>query len=286
MQANCQIYKFSPLTNIQKIFYFANVLPYLLSDVFVAPKYAYVFDKGLCAITVLLHIIMIGFFLHSNDFALLILNTAWRMFCSPLSVLQTLSHRCATQIWHLLHSYISISVSSATTLSLVSSDAFIGGGSSRIAWATVQPYAISQPTTLQDCSILCYVAYIEKVNIKAYLNDQFFHTVIPPLVVSQLLNLTVARSIVASHGIVTGSHCNAAHLKSLVEQHECISCPSYLTIFSVESDPATKHAICTRNYRKKKMASTMSGRSTDSAEFPPTPSSIELEHNIIRDVCK
>ena len=87
----------------------------------------------------------------------------------------------------------------------MSSDAFIGGGSSRIAWATVQPYAISQPTTLQDHSILSYIAYIEKVNVKAYPNDQFVHTVIPPLVVSQLLNLTVARSVVASHGIATGT---------------------------------------------------------------------------------
>ena len=131
------------------------------------------------------------------------------------------------------------------------------------------------PSTLgHDRSFLSYVAYVKKMDVKAYPDDQFVHANVPPLVVSQLLNLTVAKSIAASHGIVTSSRCTVAQLRSFVEQHECVNCPSYLTVFSVESDPATKHAIRNRNYRKNLKAHEQLTQKTEpqaqATEFPPS----------------
>ena len=217
-------------------------------------------------------------------------------FYSLLSILRTLSRRCATQIQRFLNPHISIPVSLATTtLSFVdvsSSGTYVGGGRSRISRATIQPYIVSHPSALHDRMILSYVAYVEEDKVNAYPNDQFVHANIPPLIVSQLLDLTNARNIAASHGIATGARCNVGQLRSFVEQHECVSCPPYLTIFSVGNDSATKHAIRSRKYRKNlkdKSTSATSEPQTERSihvEFPPPPSSIELEHTIIKDVCK
>ena len=253
----CQMSKFSVLTNAQSLFSFTNVLPSMHAD------------HQICQFSVLT-------------------CTQGFSFYSLLSVLKKLSRSCATQIWRFFNSRISILKSSTTTLSAMnasSRDAYLGGGCLRIAWATVQPYAISQPCISRDQTFLSFVAYVEKENIKSYPNDHFVHADIPLSVISQLLSISVARSIVASHGIATGSRCNVAQLRLFVEQHVCVSCPSYLTIFSVESDLAKKHALRNKRYRetlKTKSASTMH----ETAEFPPSPCSIELERTIIRDVCK
>ena len=150
-------------------------------------------------------------------------------------------------------------------------------------------YIVSQPSTMKNRNLLAYVGYVEKEKFDAYPNDRFVHADIPLLVLSQFLTLTVARSIAASHGIATGSRCSTSQLKSFVEQHECVSCPSYITVFSAVDDSATKHAIRNRKYRKNlktaECASTTSERLIE-AEFPPQPSSIQLEHTIIKDVCK
>ena len=118
----------------------------------------------------------------------------------------------------------------------------IGGGCSWIPWTVIQPYAVSTPGTLDDRSYVRFVALVEKigVGVEAYPNDQFVHADIPLKLASQLLSITVARRIATSHGIFAGSRCNVAQLSSFVEQHECINCLSYLTIFSVESDSKKK----------------------------------------------
>jgi hypothetical protein len=182
MQVECQFGQFSVLTSAQGFTPFTNVLPMqtencplnrqLLVDLFyyvvAQSKYTYILDK--CPVLLCVSMLM----------------TYGSLFL-PLSILQTLSRRCTVQIQHLLNSYISIPVSStASTLSfdnVSSSGAHIGGGRSRIARATIQPYIVSQPSTLNDRSILSYVAYVEKSKVKAYPDDQFVHADIAPLVV-------------------------------------------------------------------------------------------------------
>ena len=275
-------------------------------DVFAVLIHAYAFDKCQClrTDTVLLSVLLMAFLICSYVFAPLMLKTMWGIIYRPLS-LQSLSRRCVVQIRHLFNPRAMMTVPVPSVTSLLpkyasSSNAYIGGGSSRLAWATIQPYVISQPGgALQDLSFLCYVAYVEKMNVNAYPIDLFVHANIPPLVVSQLLKLSVARSIAASHGIAAGSRCSVEQLKLLLEHHECISCPSYLTIFSVVSDPATKRASRNKKYYTKILKPASAGTISEQLfdpihsefpathlQFPPAPCSIELEHTIIRDACK
>jgi hypothetical protein len=189
----CQISQFSVLTSAQNLSSFTKVLPSMQ---------AY---HRICQFSVLTNIQsfschvyhQLTAWFYSLDFATLI---AWEPFYT-LSILKALSRRCATQMWHLLNSRISIPQSSTTTLLPMntSRDAYIGSGCSRIAWATVQPYAVSQPSTLDDQIFLSFVAYVEKENTESYPNDQFVHADIPLLILSKMLSLSIAKGIAASH---------------------------------------------------------------------------------------
>jgi hypothetical protein len=54
------------------------------------------------------------------------------------------------------------------------------------------------------------------------------------------------------HGIAVGSHCSVAQLKVNVDQHDCLGCPSYITVFSVHDDSAQKCAARVRKHREKR----------------------------------
>jgi len=183
-----------------------RLLVNLVCGVFAVLEYVYIFEECPRAITVFLHIMMMCFLLRSHDVAAFMHKMACRLLYSSPSVLQTFLRRYATQKWPLLNSGIlNLSIpgfprSSASLLPVdaSSNNTYIGGGCPRIAWATIKSYAVSQLSALHDWNFLSYVAYVEKVDDKAYPNVQFVHANIPPLVISQLLKLSVARSIAAS----------------------------------------------------------------------------------------
>jgi len=188
----------------------------------------------------------------------------------PVSVLQILSQRCVSQYLHTSRtSSCSLSkwqfcvgrqlpilkpqmlgqsgrlVSSASPFSPTdtSNASQIGGGCSRLAWMTVEPYVVSKPSMSNKQSSLHYVAYVDEMGLKAYPSDRFVHAAIPLPIVSQLLSITVARSIAMTHGIVAGSRCTVAQLRSCVGQHKCLCCLPYTTVFSVEDDSVKKNAM-------------------------------------------
>ena len=176
------------------------------------------------------------------------------------------------------------------------SESRVGGGSSLLSCPSLLPYIVSKPNILNNRSRLQYVAYVDDVGLKAYPSDKFVHANIPLPVVSQLLSITVSRYIAMMHGIAVGSHCTVSQLKINVDEHDCLSCASYFTIF-VEHEPVKNNTVSTarvRKHRKKqkaqcpKTASKDSGRSKhpQSIEFPPSPCSIDFEHTIIKDSCR
>ena len=111
-----------------------------------------------------------------------------------------------------LNFLIPASSSTLYALSESSIDGIIGGGSSKLPWMVVQPYAVSMPITLEDQCSVRFVSLVKKigVDIEAYPSDKFIHADISFKVASQLLTLAVARHFAACHGICTGSHCNVA----------------------------------------------------------------------------
>jgi hypothetical protein len=100
------------------------------------------------------------------------------------------------------------------------------------------------------------------------------------------------------HSIAVGSRCTVAQLKTNVDEHECLGCPSYITVFSVEHDSTSKNTTRVRKHREKqKTQSPMtdsdlkeSGKSghppSHSVEFPPSPCSVDFEHTIIKDASR
>ena len=132
---------------------------------------------------------------------------------------------------------------SDSTSQLPPGDTLLGGGCSRLSWATLKPYVSSKPSTLSETSNLHYVAYVDETALDAYPRDEFVHAVVPLQVVSQLLSVAVARQIAAIHGIEAGSRCTIAHLNSCVDQHKCFKCKSYTTIFSIEKASSEKAAM-------------------------------------------
>ena len=143
-------------------------------------------------------------------------------------------------------------------------------------------------------SSLHYVAYVDEMGLKAYPSDWFIHAAIPLPVVSQLLSITAARNIAMTHGIVAGLCCTVTQLRSCVEQHKCLRCLPYTTIFSVEDDLVKKNAMRIRKHREKitqLTSATLKGSPAEKttslqAEFPPPPCSFDLEHTIIKNAYK
>ena len=235
---------------------------------------------GLCFCLLFFTIVLLcigasRFWFCSHNFAAVIFKSLSRLLCSLPYVLPTFLRK------------------SITTSSTSSIRGLIGGGSSRIPWTVIQPYAISTPNTVEDRSHVRFVALVERagVDVEAYPNDQFVHADIPLKLATQLFSITIARSIARSHGISAGSRCNIAQLSSFVEHHECINCLSYLTIFSVESDSKRKNVVRSTTYRERKTQSALAAcedlKSTEFlVEFPPSPCSVQLEHAIIKDACK
>ena len=195
------------------------------------------------------------------------------LLCSPLSDVQYLLCRCASLYLHpsrmssqglsklqfcighklpilKLH-ILKLPVSAPLPSLLLPTHALprvshIGGGCLRLAWATVKPYAISKPSTLSDQSNLRYVAHIDKTGLKAYPSDQFVRADVPLPVLSQLVSITVACSIAKNHSISAGSRCNVAQLRSCMEEHKCVDCLLFTTIFAVEDGSIKKNSMRTR----------------------------------------
>ena len=291
---------------------FCSFLSKLICDTYAIMKIAYVLHRPLHVILVLLYIGASSCLFHSNNFAVVFFKSAWETLCSLQHGPQTFSRKCRTacrssgmsscsflmqrfQIGSILPNLYSCMLNffpmplSAMNASLDSSiNGLIGGGSSRLPWMVIEPYAVSMPSTLESQSIVSYVDFFEKVStsIEAYPKDRFVHADIPLKVASSLLSISVARRIAACHGVSAGSRCSVAQLSSSVEQHKCTNCPSYLIVFSVESNSTKKNAVRTTTYRERKTQLSSTDVSGNSDVFPPSPSSVQLEHAIIKNACK
>ena len=134
------------------------------------------------------------------------------------------------------------------------------------------------------------------MDLKTYPSNKFVHARIPLLKVSQLLSLTFSKKIAMMHGIAVGSHCTVAQLKTNVDEHDClqVGCPPYITVFSVEHNSVQKSAARVHKHREKQKAQSSTTGLKDSGktkhprsvEFPPSPSSIDFQHTIIKDACR
>ncbi len=79
-----------------------------------------------------------------------------------------------------------------------------------------------------------------------------------------------------------------------MEQHECLHCLPYTTVFSVEDDLVKKNTMRVRKHRENIIQltpATLEGSPAEKttslqAKFPPPPCSFDLECTIIKNACK
>ena len=126
----------------------------------------------------------------------------------------------------------------------------ISGGSSLLPFASVLPYIVLKPSSVNENCNLRYIAYVDEMNLHAYPEDKFLHAKIPPPVVSGLLSITFSRYIAMMHGIAVDSHYTVTQLKTCVDQHDCLGCPQYTTVFSVEHNSNQKNVLRVQKLRE------------------------------------
>ncbi len=159
-------------------------------------------------------------------------------------------------------------------------------------FTSVLPYIVSKPSSLNENCNLCYIAYVDEMNLHAYPEDKFLHAKIPLPVVSGLLSITFSRYIAMMHGIAVGSRYTVTQLKTCVDQDDCLGCPQYTTVFSVEHNSNQKNVLHVQKLRENMRSATAVRKASGkiqpppTAEFPPPPCNVGLEHTIIKDACK
>ena len=180
----------------------------------------------------------------------------------------------------------------------------VGGGARKsIVWSSIEnfvysslPYSINN----RDRGKVLYTAHVSLDGLRLFPAESYVYARVPLANLMDLVPLPDARSIAALHGIVPGSRCNAAMLKSCVAQHSCSGCPEYITVFSIEKDAATKCIERTVRYRAKTKtvpgwnvlgkeapeSQTLEMKPEVDARFPPEPASREFELSVIRNACK
>ena len=166
-----------------------------------------------------------------------------------------------------------------------------GGGPSRVLnWTIVEPHALSSPHTVDSQSRLRYIAHVEGEGLTAYPPDVFVHARIPLPIVSHLLSITIAREIALIHGVTAGSRCTVAQLQSCTKNHECKTCSTHITVFAVEKSAARQNVERVTKSKAKATSTALEKEKKYAKDgdtvFPPELSSMQLEHDIIRDACK
>jgi hypothetical protein len=302
-----------------------HLLVRFLSNVYTVFEYAYISPENQCCAAVLVHVETMRFFLRSHDFAALQWRTGQKLLRIHYSLLYNLSrrkisyfrtsttcpslrgvrmqsffvgHRRPIFSSRVLNLPFPLSLSSPTD-TLPSKCHFGGGGKSRFPCASILPYIVSKPSFVNEQNYLQYVAYVDNVGLNAYPSDTFVYADIPLPKISQLLSITFSRYIATMHGIAVGLRCTVAQLKTNVDEHTCLGCPSYIAVFSVvesvvESELAKQNMVRVRKHREKHKPEAQtaalkdSGKSEhpQSVEFPPLPCSINFEHTIIKDACR
>jgi hypothetical protein len=158
----------------------------------------------------------------------------------------------------------------------------VGGGcvSKAYSFSQISDHLVPGSTEADQDSIFRYVAHVEEIGLLTYPSPQFVHTSIPLNKLFAFLPLLHARKIAAIHGISAGSRCSTTQLMMLIENHSCIRCRTFFTVFSKELTPGKLTARRVAKHRKKGPQKPL-----ETPEFPPPPADSNLAHTILSNIC-
>jgi uncharacterized Fe-S cluster protein YjdI len=179
-----------------------------------------------------------------------------------------------------------------------------GGFSARIfTFDFLKPYISSDTSHISTSAHFRYLDYVSNIQLLNYPEDQYIHTSIPLHILCGLIPISKARKIATLHGISAGSRCTIAHLLASTENHSCLVCSKYSSIFvanknstQLGSDCVTKSRENHTSKKKSKSYSNYSGSSHSKVktrnisdhlnQFPPTIADNDLCHTIALNACK
>ena len=120
------------------------------------------------------------------------------------------------------------------TQSPLSGQKCFGGTGARVfTFHVLEPYMyissdISHVSTTTHFRYLDHVSDIQLLN---YPEDQYIHTSIPLHNLCGLILLSKARKVACIHGVSVGSRCTVVHLLARAENHSCLACSKYSSVF-------------------------------------------------------
>jgi hypothetical protein len=160
----------------------------------------------------------------------------------------------------------------------------VGGGCSKsYSFSQISDHLVPGSMEAGQENVFRYVAHVDEIERLKYPSPQFVHTTVPLNILFTFLPLQHARKIAAIHGITAGSRCSTTHLMMLTENHSCIRCHSFFTVFSIEPTLAKMNAQRVAKCKAKKHED--SQKPLQTPEFPPHPADYNLTHTILSNIC-
>jgi hypothetical protein len=169
----------------------------------------------------------------------------------------------------------------------------VGGGrvSKAYSFSQISDHLVPGSTEAGPDNMFRYVTHVDDIGLLAYPSPQFVHTSVPLNELFTFLPLSHARKIAAIHGISVGSRCSTMQIMMLIENHSCIRCRTFFTVFSIELTPDRLAALRRVKCRAKKgpqkqlQIPPQPQKPLQIPEFPPCPADYNLTYSIISDIC-
>ena len=180
---------------------------------------------------------------------------------------------------------------------------FGGFGTKVFTFHLLEPYISSDISHISTTAHFRYLDHVSDIQLLNYPEDQYIHTSVPLHILCGLLPISKARKVASIHGVSAGSRCTVAHLLASTENHSCLACSKYSSVFVADKNSAQLGVDRVLKSRKIHTSKRKSKRFTDqsassdfrtktknttdlAAEFPPTVANNDLYHTIALNACK
>jgi hypothetical protein len=177
----------------------------------------------------------------------------------------------------------------STSMSHKTTKESVGGGCSRThLFSLVSDHLVPGSTEYGQDSMLRYVGHVDEIELLTYSSPEFVRTSVPLNVLFTFLPLVHARKIAAVHGISVGSRGSTMQLMMQIENHSCIRCRTFFTVFSLEPTPEKLTARRVANFKAKeasRKAKIDPQKTLQTHEFPPAPADYSVTHAILSNIC-
>ena len=134
-------------------------------------------------------------------------------------------------------------------------------------------------------SVFRYAAHVNEADLLKYPCPAYIHCKIPLEELVPMLTVVHARKIISLHGLSPGSRCTQKHILKCIENHSCLCCSSYFTVFSVEEGSRKLGSKRVAKYKASKKLDPSESTEPSTYDFPPEPADANLINTILSKSC-